>query len=115
MGVMLGLGATGATSLCLVCVRLTCEGCGVAAAVAAAAPPPYQVEVSRLESAVRSLHKQLGEAEADYLTGTQRLAQLHREVSNTHTHTHGGRGDGGCEEVACSNSTRLDCLDALLC
>lgn len=40
-----------------------------------------QVEVSRLEAAVRELNKQLGEAEADYLTGSERLAQLHREVS----------------------------------
>lgn len=29
---------------------------------------------------MRSLNKQLGEAEADYLTGTDRLAALRREV-----------------------------------
>jgi hypothetical protein len=43
-----------------------------------------QVEVARLEQSLRSLNKQLGEAEADYLTGTERLAALRREVSNTH-------------------------------
>lgn len=42
-----------------------------------------QVEVARLESSLRSLHKQLGEAEADYLTGTERLAALRREVGDT--------------------------------
>lgn len=40
-----------------------------------------QVEVSRLEASVRSLNKQLGEAEADYITGSERLTQLRREVS----------------------------------
>lgn len=32
---------------------------------------------------MRALNKQLGEAEADYLTGTERLAALRREVSSS--------------------------------
>lgn len=102
-GFGVGLGQQCLPPCAWVCVRLKYVGrCCV--------PPPHQVEVSRLESAVRSLHKQLGEAEADYLTGTQRLAQLHREVRNTHT-----RGTWGVTEdvteVLCSNSsTRVDCL-----
>jgi chromosome segregation ATPase len=39
-----------------------------------------QVEVARLQAAAHELNKQLSEAEADYVTGSERLAQLHREV-----------------------------------
>jgi uncharacterized protein HemX len=39
-----------------------------------------QVELARLESSSRQLGKQLREAEADYITGTERLAELQREV-----------------------------------
>lgn len=46
-----------------------------------------QVEVARLEASLRSLTKQLAEAEADYLTGSERLAALAREVSKTNTRT----------------------------
>jgi hypothetical protein len=47
----------------------------------------HQVEVARLEGSLRSLTKQLGEAEADYLTGSERLAALAREVSQAHDDT----------------------------
>jgi hypothetical protein len=40
-----------------------------------------QVELARLESSSRQLGKQLREAEADYITGSERLAELQREVS----------------------------------
>lgn len=40
-----------------------------------------QVELARLESSSRQLGKQLREAEADYMTGSERLAELQREVS----------------------------------
>lgn len=39
-----------------------------------------QVELARLEHASREVNRQLQEAEADYLTGTERLTELHREV-----------------------------------
>jgi hypothetical protein len=54
---------------------------------------PAQVEVARLEQTMRALNKQLGEAEADYLTGTERLAALRREVSSSRglQHEAGGR------------------------
>jgi chromosome segregation ATPase len=39
-----------------------------------------QVELARLESSSRQLGKQLREAEADYITGSERLAELQREV-----------------------------------
>lgn len=55
-----------------------------------------QVEVARLEQSLRSLNKQLGEAEADYLTGTERLAALRREVSGTMGNCGEGRCCGTC-------------------
>lgn len=39
-----------------------------------------QVELARLEHTSREINRQLQEAEADYLTGTERLAELQREV-----------------------------------
>lgn len=59
---------------CLATQALSIQGCA----------SPLQVEVARLEQSLRSLNKQLGEAEADYLTGTERLAALRREVSSRH-------------------------------
>lgn len=82
---------------------VACENTLAAAQEAAVAQQgAAQVEVSRLEACVRELHKQLGEAEADYLTGSERLAQLHREVS-ARTQT---RSTGAWRVVACRDSQR---------
>lgn len=49
---------------------------------------------------MRALNKQLGEAEADYLTGTERLAALRREVSSSRGPQ---EGVGGVRPCALSN------------
>lgn len=48
-----------------------------------------QVGLARLEHACQEMNRQLNEAEADYLTGTERLAELQREVSNSRLHAVG--------------------------
>jgi hypothetical protein len=40
-----------------------------------------QVELARLEASSRELNRQIREAEADYLTGSERLVELHKQVS----------------------------------
>lgn len=66
-------------------------------------PPPLhlQVEVARLEAAVRSINTQLGEAEADYLTGSERLAALRREVGVTSKLERGSPGTCLCFQDEC--------------